>query len=173
MPHLTRGQPGESDQIMRPERVFKTAFQDLSESEQDVVVHYVEGGGKRGWTDSTKANDNANNLRVRLHRALKKLRSLVEQQLNEQRVDAEESLLSAITSMETMKQALSVPSMDKRPDSHQATRYICIVIQVPEEEFNVTAREALFDHFPFEQISISRSTSSSCDLREPLYWRTR
>ncbi len=142
--------------------VMQFAFRNLSDVEREVIQHYATAGGRRGWTMSCGEHDKANSLRVRLHRALKKMRSVIEAAISESGVKLSDDAVSDLTSPNRLVFFFgneTSPHMGVNRPSVQ--RFICVTIEVPEDEFDSAAREALFDHFPYHQIRFSRSSGPS------------
>lgn len=163
--HIVREQllPDEDRSLSIPELAEATqiAFENLSNADRDVVTHYVAAGGRRGWTDACGDRDKANNLRVRLHRAIKKMKKVMGQVLTEQGFAPSEEIVGYWTSPEQMRHIIVAPKPGVREPA-ATQHYICVTIEVSEEEFDSEARNAIFDHFRFHQIRFSRSPGPSC-----------
>lgn len=146
-------------QSLKPDLVEATriAFENLSDLDRDVVTHYVTAGGRRGWTEACGDRDQANNLRVRLHRAMKKMKRVLSQLLTENGIDPAEEIVGFWTSPEQMRHFITGHDPVVR-DAASPKHYICVTIEVPEEDFDSEARDAIFDHFRFHQVRFSRSS---------------
>lgn len=141
------------------------SFRALSKSDQEVIALYAGSGGRRGWTDSFDGEQTANSLRVRLHRATKRLRTRLESTLGGEFTECSDEFFSSLLEPEALATAIGIrenPGFCSQPRRDES-RVIRVMIEIREEDFNAEARNALFDNFAFDRISISRINESQSD----------
>lgn len=152
------------------------AFRALSNSDQEIVALYARSGGRRGWTDSFDGEKTANSLRVRLHRATKRLRTRLESTFCGEFAECPDELYSSLLAPEALATAIGIidnPGFSNEPRRDES-KFIRVLIEIREEDFTAEARNALFDNFAFDRISISRiNESQTDDVGEKLVARPR
>ena len=124
----------------------------LSEVDREILWTYLSHHGERGWTNEYSGDKTPNTARVRLHRAMKRIRNHVTHRISEHGLPIEEHEIESSIQSDDLRLIMldncQVENVTKVPED-----YIVVTIEIKPEDFS-EAKAHLF-----EQVQLYKSFS--------------
>ena len=125
-----------------------SSLNELSDMDRDIVMAYAEAAGGRGWTDKRELSEvygrDANYYRVRLHRALKKIKTHLQSVIAADGTEQATEIVSFLTSPSTLYSVIHNQIRDSRDDDEPLGNNWVITIEVSEADLDPKVLETIF-----------------------------
>lgn len=116
--------------------------------DRDIVMAYAEAEGGRGWTDKRELFEtygrDANYFRVRLHRALKKIKTHLQSAIAAEGTEQATEIVSFLTSPSTLYSVFHNQVTDSGEIDEPSSNNWVITIELDEADLDPKVLEAIF-----------------------------